>query len=193
MTSRKSLDNFAFNSMDENMSDQDQVNFKLRSDAEEKLALLPSLASDAHSLQGLLHEVEVHRIELEMQNQQLREALEELTASRNQFADLYEFAPCAYLTLRADGSLSKINGAGASLLGEDRAQLIGRHFALLIAGPDRNRWQQHFAQSMQVGGKKGIGVALALDAGTIDVAVSSLTQVAHTGVKEMLVILTAPA
>ena len=172
------------------MSNQDQTNFRLRCDAEEKLAVNPSIDAGSYSVQGLLHELEVHRIELEMQNQQLREALEELTASRNQFADLYEFAPCAYLTLRADGSLSKINGAGANLLGMDLAQLIDRRFATFIAGQDRSRWTQHFTQSMQVDGKKSIGLALALDAGTVDVEVSSMTRTAGADATEMHLIMT---
>jgi len=57
---------------------------------------LPQTEAD---LRRLLHEFEVHQIELEMQNEELRRAREELELSRNKYAELYDFAPVGYATL----------------------------------------------------------------------------------------------
>lgn len=102
----------------------------------------PPTGATAPTAQELLHELQAHQIELEMQNEALREAQAALEASRDHYADLYEFAPTGYVTLSADGCISKINLAGAALLGIDRGRLISRHFSGLVSAPDRPRWHQ---------------------------------------------------
>jgi hypothetical protein len=71
----------------------------------------------------------------------------------------------------------------------ESAQLIGKRFAVFVAGQDRNRWAQHFAQSMQVGGKKNIDVALTFDTCAIDVEASGLTPTVGAGITEMHLVL----
>jgi PAS domain S-box-containing protein len=87
----------------------------------------------------LVHELQVHQIELEMQNEELQQArarAEELLA---QYTDLYDFAPTGYFNLAADGTILAVNLTGARLLGLDRAQLLKRRFGLLVAEADRPR------------------------------------------------------
>jgi PAS domain S-box-containing protein len=92
----------------------------------------------------LLHELQVHQIELEMQNEELRNAQAELEISLTRYTELYDFAPVGYLTLTADGLIAEINLTGAKLLGRERGNLIGRRFAAFVTHADQNRWADFF-------------------------------------------------
>jgi hypothetical protein len=85
----------------------------------------------------LVHELEVHQIELEMQNQELEQARAEVEALLAQYTDLYDFAPTGYFNLAADGVILAVNLTGARLLGIGRAQLLKRRLGLLVAEADR--------------------------------------------------------
>jgi diguanylate cyclase (GGDEF)-like protein len=76
----------------------------------------------------LVHELQVHQIELEMQNEELRNATAALDESLAQATDLYDFAPTPYFTLAPDGKMKRVNLAGGTLLGMERSRLQGRHF-----------------------------------------------------------------
>jgi PAS domain S-box-containing protein len=116
----------------------------LRSDAEAQLAEFNPYIQGPHSTEQLLHELQVHQIELEMQNMALQQALVEIEKSREQYAELFEFAPVGYLTLTDKGLISKINFTGAHMLGVDRSTLINCRLDVYIAGADRKRWQDQF-------------------------------------------------
>src|ERR1039457_3486072 len=112
----------------------------LRHQAEKLLkAKLPEtgiLQVDGDALR-LLHELQVHQIELEMQNDELRRAKDDLEAAVAKNTELYDFAPVGYLTLDRDGMIKSINFAGAGLLGSERSQLIGQRIGLFVAFTDR--------------------------------------------------------
>lgn len=80
----------------------------------------------------LVHELEVHQIELEMQNAELREARDEAENALAKYTDLYDFAPVGYANLDRKGIIRAANLTGADLLGMDRAQLIGRNFEQFV-------------------------------------------------------------
>ena len=110
---------------------------ELRRQAEAKLienkkktGPLPELESEARRL---VHELQVHQIELEMQNEELMQARAELEAALDQYTSLYDFAPVGYFTLARDGQIQKANLAGAKLLGTDRSKLISRRFRQFVA------------------------------------------------------------
>ena len=83
--------------------------------------------------QRLLHELEVHQIELELQNAELRQTRDELEAALENYTDLYDFAPAGYFTLAPDGVIRQVNLTGAHLVGIDRSRLLGRNLGHLFS------------------------------------------------------------
>lgn len=104
----------------------------LRRRAEKQVAKRTgSAASNAgRDMKRLVHELEVHQVELELQNEELRQARMELEASYN---ELYDFAPVGYFMLGRHGAIEKTNLTGAGMLGPARAQLLGRRFAAFVS------------------------------------------------------------
>ena len=85
----------------------------------------------------LLHELEVHQIELELQNAELRQARDELEVALENYTDLYDFAPAGYFTLAATGIIRQVNLTGAQLVGIERSRLVGSAFSQLILAAQR--------------------------------------------------------
>jgi len=85
-------------------------------------------------VQSLVHELQVHQIELEMQNEELRRAQKELEDAYNRYSDLYDFAPIGYFTFDKKGLIFEVNLTGAKKLGVERAYLIKKPFSLYIHG-----------------------------------------------------------
>jgi PAS domain S-box-containing protein len=86
----------------------------------------------------LLHELQVHQIELEMQNAELHQARDEEEKVRERYVDLYDFAPVGYLTLDREGTIQAANLTVTGLLGTERARLIGRRFEKYVADEARS-------------------------------------------------------
>jgi PAS domain S-box-containing protein len=84
-------------------------------------------------IRRLLHELQVHQVELEMQNDELRRARGELEVSRNKYAELYDFAPVGYFAFDPQGLIREVNLAGAQLLGIERQLLANKPFSGFIA------------------------------------------------------------
>ena len=87
--------------------------------------------------QRLLHELQVHQIELEMQNGELEEARDKLEVLLADYTDLYDFAPIGYMSLNERGQILKVNLTGAALLGVGRSRLINRPLPAYVAPADR--------------------------------------------------------
>ena len=81
----------------------------------------------------LLHELQVHQIELEMQNEALRQANETAEAALKKYTILYDLTPMGYLTLDSEGSICELNFTAAEMLGEKRYSLINSNFKLFIS------------------------------------------------------------
>jgi PAS domain S-box-containing protein len=118
----------------------------LRKQAEERLATEPApLKEDtdnAHS--GALHELRTHQVELELQNEELRRIQEELVETRDQYVDLYDFAPVGYLTVDDKNRIVETNLTMADLLGEERKSLHGQPFSHFIFHEDQDIFYKHF-------------------------------------------------
>jgi PAS domain S-box-containing protein len=87
--------------------------------------------------QKLLQELQIHQIELEMQNEELRRTQEELEASRERYFDLFELAPVGYCTISEKGLILEANLTAATLLGVARGALIRQPLSLFIAAEDQ--------------------------------------------------------
>ncbi|MGZ4980267.1 MAG: EAL domain-containing protein [Methylobacter sp.] len=92
-----------------------------------------------HSVEKLLHELQTHQLELEMQNVELQNTRAALEASHYRYLNLYEYAPVGYLTLTPNGVIIETNLTAASLFGVERNTLINRNFASLVAPKDSDR------------------------------------------------------
>jgi diguanylate cyclase (GGDEF)-like protein/PAS domain S-box-containing protein len=130
------------------------VLLKLRDDAEKQLALL-ALRDDCHvEADSILHELQVRQIELEMQNEALRQAHTALSVSHDRYTSLYNFAPVGYLSLCDAGLISEVNFTGLALLGADRRQVMKRRFSNFVASAERDRFERFFCRALaQDGGQ----------------------------------------
>lgn len=87
--------------------------------------------------QRLLHELQVHQVELEMQNTELRRTRDALEKALAMYTELYDFAPVGYFTLTRDGSIQSVNLSGADLLGSEQSRLRGQRFGQFVSTKDR--------------------------------------------------------
>lgn len=129
------------------------VDPKLRARAEAALK-----ADKAHTcgLSGLdryalVEELHTHQIELEMQNEELRASQQQLQAARDSFAELYDLAPVAYLTLAGDDTIKQANLTAAALFGKARSKLVGARWARFIHHDDQDVWYLFRTQLLDQG------------------------------------------
>jgi len=145
------------------MSEKSTEQDKLRKAAEAKLTYAPDTKQMPRPAEKLLHELRVHQIELEMQNEQLRQSQLELEKSRDRYVDFYDFAPVGYLTLNHEGMIDEINLTGAALLGVERNKLPYHRFAYYIAPEDRDNWHRHFLFALKSDNKHSCELLLQHD------------------------------
>ena len=111
---------------------------ELRRQAEERFAAKQRESGQPPGyVEKLLHELQVHQIELELQNEELRSTQVQLQESLMEYSDLYDFAPVGYFTLNEKGLILKANLAGAALLGVERSNLINKPLRTFIASESR--------------------------------------------------------
>ncbi len=158
------------------------TNPKLRLRAEAESALPLAALPEPPSSDNLLHELQVHQIELEMQNEALRESQVELEILRDRYVDLYEFAPVGYLTLSRDGVIVAANLTAASMLGVERPLLLGCRFGHRVAIAERAVWQHHFVLAVTQAEPLGFDLTLCREASCND----GRTFPAHVGCLRVL-------
>ena len=132
---------------------QDEIDYTdaqmLRKKAEEKLkekhekgdkSLLES------DVKKLLHELQVHQIELEMQNDELRQAYQTSEIALKKYTMLYDFAPMGYFTLNSEGIICDLNFTGAEMLGDRRFTLINSNFRFFISDESKQVFNDFFSK-----------------------------------------------
>lgn len=134
----------------------------LRAEAETMVSSLSPNQLAAQPAEILMHELLVHKVELEMQNEELRRAHAAMEEARDHYLDLYEFAPVGYITIHRNGMISEINLTGAAMLGVDRAKLINQRFSTFVADTDKDRWYRLSLAMMERpnGGQQKFGLEM---------------------------------
>ena len=136
---------------------------ELRRHAEARLSTKPRKVQPPRtkeSTQRLVHELQVHQIEQEMQIDELRHTRDAIDTALENYADLYDFAPVGYVTLDRKGAISSVNLSGASLLGVERTRLIGRDFARSMPVVTRPIFAEFLAKVFASHGKESCEVSL---------------------------------
>ena len=115
----------------------------LRRRAEKKLKEIAGNIEDLSGMSpekmaNLIQELQVHQIELEMQNVELRRVQQELEKTRDRYSHLYDFSPVGYFTVSEKGIIDEVNLTGASLIGIGRNALIGKPFSRFVRREDQD-------------------------------------------------------
>lgn len=139
----------------------------LRKYAEQLLLSNPDVAKPitVNNIQELIYELNVHHIELEMQNDELIKAQFILEESRNRYADLYDFAPVGYFTLDGMGVIKEVNLAGAKLLNIERRHLIGNSFFRFVDKECQHEFYQYCENVFKTNIKQECELKLVSDGG----------------------------
>ncbi len=138
----------------------------LRKKAEELLrnkqnkANKPVIETD---VKKLMHELQVHQIELEMQNEELHQAYETAETALKKYTMLYDFAPMGYFTLESDGSICDLNFTGAEILGDKRFSLVNSNFKLFISKDSQSVFNDFFSKVYNSNAKESCKVNLGYD------------------------------
>ena len=125
------------------MNDNNDLRQKAESLALEKAPLENIDNLSPAEVKQMLHELRVHQIELQMQNEELKAAQEALDLSHARYLDLYDFAPVGYITLIEEGLILETNLAAATLLGESRGNLVNRPISRFILKEDQDIYYRH--------------------------------------------------
>ena len=125
----------------------------LRAEAEGKVAQTAGTFPEIKdkTSEELIHELRVHQVELEMQNEELRKAQLALEESRDKYIDLYDFAPVGYFTFTREALIKEVNLTGASLLGVERQKLINGRFRRFVVPEDHEKWDRHLLTVFEPG------------------------------------------
>ena len=116
-------------------------------------------------MKKLVHELQVHQIELEMQNDELRKAQQVIEESRSRYVDLYDFAPVGYFTLDEKGVIVEANLTGAELLGFERNLLLKTPFSLYVIREDMELFFEYRRKILQIPGRQSCELRLKRRAG----------------------------
>ncbi|MCX5871770.1 MAG: sigma 54-interacting transcriptional regulator [Deltaproteobacteria bacterium] len=131
-------------------------------------ASLPGKSSDVRDISALsgdevrrlVHELHVHQIELEMQNEELRQAQAAVQRSKDRYLDLYDYAPIGYVTLDKSSLILKANLSAAGLLGMEKGCLIGKPLTSFIHENDQDTFYLHRQQVLETGTQQNCEIKL---------------------------------
>ncbi|MEI6072578.1 MAG: PAS domain S-box protein [Verrucomicrobiae bacterium] len=127
----------------------------------------PERAMSPEITRMTLHELRVHQIELEMQNEQMRHAQSELDAARARYFDLYDVAPVGYCTLSEQGVILEANLTAATLLGVERSALVKMPLSRLLLKKDQDTYYRHRRLLFETGNPQSCDLRVAKPDGEI--------------------------
>jgi signal transduction histidine kinase len=137
----------------------------LRKQAEDELMMRKANSSFSHSeieMLKMVHELEVHQIELEMVNKELELSKEKVEIIVSQYTELYDFAPISYFSLSKEGRIIKLNLAGSILLGKERSQLVNSFFGFFVTQDTRLVFHLFLQKVFQSNVKETCDVSISL-------------------------------
>jgi len=154
---------------EEKNTDTPHIDRLLRDYAEKQIVSSPKISPDlkGQTTEKLIHELEVHQNELEMQAEDLRTAHIALEESRDKYLQLFEFAPIGYLTLNNKAMITDVNLTGATLLGIERNKLLKARFRKFIVQTDFELWDQYFITLLKQDNKQSCNLTLTRGDGTV--------------------------
>lgn len=117
-------------------------------------------------LQEVMQELQVHRVELEIQNRALRDTQQELEAALRRYSDLYDHLPIGYVIVSARGEIVCANPAAIELLQLPREEIVGKFFRRFLDAYDAGRFTAHVETCVQSGRPATIDLTLRLRDGT---------------------------
>ena len=138
----------------------------LRKKAEEQLKSKQqqdSISEEVTDLKKILHELQVHQIELEMQNEELRHTYETTESALKKYTMLFDLSPVGYFTLDSEGSICELNFKGAEILGERRFSLIDSNFKLFVSEDSKPVFNNFFRKIYTSYAKESCEVLLGSD------------------------------
>jgi PAS domain S-box-containing protein len=117
----------------------------LRQQAEEQVSKSqrPISQMSPEEVKRLVHELQVHQVELQMQNEQLRETQVALEETRDRYAALFDFSPIGYLLLNEEGRIQEVNLRFCQLVGSTRKNLLHQSFIQLVEPEDQSAFRRH--------------------------------------------------
>ncbi|MCF8227971.1 MAG: hypothetical protein K9G58_05545 [Bacteroidales bacterium] len=111
----------------------------------------------------LLHELQVHQIELELQNEELRQAYETAETALKKYTMLFDLSPMGYFLLEAEGTIRDLNFTGADMLDERRFSLINTNFKLFVSEDSKPVFNTFFRKVYNTNAKESCEVLLGYD------------------------------
>jgi len=134
----------------------------LRDDAEKKLSESSDTFTKIKSKmpEELVHELQIHQIELEMMNDELRMTNLALESARDRYVKLYDSAPVGYFTFTHEALISEVNLTGTFMLGVDRRKLVNNRFRAFVSSQDFDLWDSHFMKVLKEGGKQSCDLSI---------------------------------
>ena len=159
-------------------------NSNLRHQAEEHVRTQePHFTGDAadSDARALLHELQVHKIELEMQNEELQHAHAAALEASEKYSNLFDFAPVGYFLWDREGRILEVNLSGAALLGRVRSLLAQQRFGEFVALEDRAEFSDFCQRVLATDSKETCEVRLLKGAQTVDVLLEGIATAARQG------------
>jgi PAS domain S-box-containing protein len=138
---------------------------QFRAEAEARVARsLP--ATLRQSAPEILHELEVRKVELEMQNDELQRTVVAVTEALERYNDKFEHAPVGFVTINSEGTIEEVNAPVEPLLGLERRSIEGKKLAAFVDPSDADRWHLAFNKAVKHGQKLAMEVKLRRPDGT---------------------------
>ena len=134
---------------------------------------------------ALVHELQVHQIELEMQNEELQHAYVAAQEASENYYDLFDFAPVGYLLWNAEGRILAVNLAGAALLGLNRKALIETPFEQFVAEDNRPAFAEFCKQVLTTGFQQTCEIKLLCAGQVVYAVVEGIAAPNHQGQEKL--------